>query len=482
MSFFLKLVNTYSVDPGNPLVAKALIEYLREDHRVVIFPEGRITVTGSLMKIYEGPGLIADKADASLLPIRIEGAQFTPFSYLRGIVRIRWFPKITLTILPPKKLDLPDEITGRARRELISKQLYDIMSDTMFQSSNITETLFESLLNAKSVHGGKHVIVEDIERKPMTYKRLILSSIIIGNAISKNTQRGEYLGILLPNSIANVVTFFGMQLCHRVPAMLNFTAGQNNILSACRAASLKTVYTSKKFIEISELQVIVDALIAEGIKVIYLEDIRQKTGFFAKLFGKLSSFAPGMVYRIRNGIPHKNEKNLAENPAVILFTSGSEGAPKGVVLSHTNLQSNRYQISSRVDFNPSDSVFNALPMFHSFGLNDGTLLPIISGMRVFMYPSPLHYRIVPEMCYYTNSTILFGTDTFLSNYAKYSHPYNFYSVRHIFAGAEKCRDETRKIWMEKFGIRIMEGYGVTEASPSLQPSHPCNTRLVRLED
>jgi acyl-[acyl-carrier-protein]-phospholipid O-acyltransferase/long-chain-fatty-acid--[acyl-carrier-protein] ligase len=465
VKIFLKIVNTYSVDPTNPLATKSLIEYLRHDHHVVIFPEGRITVTGSLMKIYEGPGLIADKANATLLPIRIDGAQFTPLSYLRGKVRIRWFPKITLTILEPRKIDLPESISGRERRELISLKLYDIMCDTMFLSSNTTETLFQSLLNSADVHGKKHIIVEDIERKPASYNTLILGSIILGRAIAKQTRSGEYVGILLPNSIGNVVTFFAMQAHHRIPAMINFSTGIQNILSACTTAKIKTIYTSRRFIALAELNPIIETLIAAGIHIIYLEDVKNKIGLWAKLFGKLVSFAPHYYYQRVNRINEENIDQLAASPGVILFTSGSEGKPKGVVLSHQNMQANRFQLTARVDFNPTDKVFNALPMFHTFGLNSATLLPIITGMKVFLYPSPLHYRIVPEFCYSTNSTVFFGTDTFLANYAKYAHPYNFYSLRYIFAGAEKLREGTRKIWMEKFGIRIMEGYGATEASP-----------------
>ncbi len=467
VKLFLKLTHAFPIDPTNAMATKSLIEYLRTNKRVVIFPEGRITVTGALMKIYEGPGLIADKAGATLLPVRIEGAQYSPFSYLRGKVKIHWFPKITLTILEPRVFHAPEELKGRKRREKISAQLYDIMTDSLFFSSNMQETLFQSLINSASIHGKKHMIVEDTERKPIHYGRLLLASILLGRHIAKRTQSGEYVGLLLPNSIGAIATFFGMQAHHRIPAMLNFSSGIQNLLLACRTAQIKTIYTAKKFVELAKLQSTMDALAAEGLTLVYLEDARTSMGIGTKLLGKLLSFFPETYYRFYNHITNHNIPALAAQPAVVLFTSGSEGAPKGVLLSHKNIQANRFQLAARVDFSPIDRVLNALPMFHAFGLTAGTLLPIIAGMRLFMYPSPLHYRIVPEMCYDTNATITFGTDTFLAGYAKYAHPYNFYNVRYVFAGAEKLREETRRTWMQKFGIRIFEGYGATEASPAL---------------
>jgi acyl-[acyl-carrier-protein]-phospholipid O-acyltransferase/long-chain-fatty-acid--[acyl-carrier-protein] ligase len=159
-------------------------------------------------------------------------------------------------------------------------------------------------------------------------------------------------------------------------------------------------------------------------------------------------------------------------PAVVLFTSGSEGTPKGVVLSHRNLLSNVTQVAARIDFNCSDKVFNVLPIFHSFGLTGGLVLPLVYGVPVYFYPTPLHYRAIPELIYASNATVLFGTDTFLAGYAKTANPYDLRSLRYVVAGAEPVREQTRKTYAEKFGLRILEGYGITETAPVLALNTP----------
>ena len=158
--------------------------------------------------------------------------------------------------------------------------------------------------------------------------------------------------------------------------------------------------------------------------------------------------------------------------AAVLFTSGSEGTPKGVVLSHRNMLANAAQAAARIDFGRQDKVFNVLPVFHSFGLTVGLVLPLVSGVRIYLYPSPLHYRTVAELIYGVNATIMFGTDTFLAGYARAAHPYDFRSLRYILAGAEPVRETTRRTYMEKFGLRILEGYGVTETAPALALNTP----------
>ncbi|MDX2027185.1 MAG: acyl-[ACP]--phospholipid O-acyltransferase [Alphaproteobacteria bacterium] len=458
---FLKLVDAFPLDPTNPMATKSLIDKLKQNQKCMIFPEGRITMTGSLMKIYEGPGMIADKSGAMILPIRIDGAQYSPLSRLRSKVRIRWFPKVTLTFLPPRQFSLPEDIKGRRRRQLAAAQLYDLMSQMIFDSSPVDTTLMKSLVEASRIHGGNHVIVEDQKREPVTYKSFIAKSLILAGLVNRVVAGDEkHIGLLLPNMSATAVAFFAVQSLGRVTAMLNFTAGPAQILSACKAAELRTVITSKQFIGAGKLTPVVEAIQSIGVRVVYLEDLQARIGFSGKIRALFARWVPGLVMAL-------SAKTKPDDPAVMLFTSGSEGTPKGVLLSHRNLLANRFQLGSRIDFGPQDIVFNCLPMFHAFGLTGGTLLPLLSGIKTFLYPSPLHYRIVPELIYDTNATILFGTDTFLGGYARFANPYDFYALRYVFAGAEKLKEETRRAWFDKFGIRIFEGYGATETAPVL---------------
>jgi acyl-[acyl-carrier-protein]-phospholipid O-acyltransferase/long-chain-fatty-acid--[acyl-carrier-protein] ligase len=466
---FLKIGKAYPVDPSNAMSAKTLISEVKKNKKMAIFPEGRITVTGSLMKVYEGPGMIADKADATILPIRIDGPQYTYFSKLKNFPRPFFFPKIIITILPPERITAPEELDSRSRRKYISQRLYDIMADMMFESSDYRKNLFQSLIDAAKTHDASSIIVRDIDNNNLSYRNFLMRVFILSRILSRRTAQKEFVGLMLPNSSTTAAAFFALQAIGRVPTMINFSSGIANILSCCKTADIKIIYTSRRFISKAALDELVDRL-KEIVKVVYLEDERTKISLKDKLVGLAASFMPQSYYN------HINYTPSYDDPAVVLFTSGTEGKPKAVVLSHKNIQSNRCQIAALVDFGKHDIAFNALPMFHSFGLTAGTILPILAGIQTFFYPSPLHYRIVPEIIYDIGATIMFGTDTFLNGYAKFAHPYDFYSIRYVFAGAEKLRPETRKVWFDKYGVRIFEGYGATETAPVISVNTPMHDR------
>jgi acyl-[acyl-carrier-protein]-phospholipid O-acyltransferase/long-chain-fatty-acid--[acyl-carrier-protein] ligase len=287
----------------------------------------------------------------------------------------------------------------------------------------------------------------------------LLKTFILSNLITKQTDR-DRIGIMLPNSNATLLTFLAAQANGMVTAMINFTSGASNIISSCRTAKIDIIFTSRKFVEKASFEELITALEQAAIKVIFLEDARSNLTLGLKLKCCVASFFPKTYY---------NSICLRQNPeelAVILFTSGTENLPKAVALSHNNIQANRNQVLARIDIKPYDVAFNALPMFHSFGLTT-SLIMCLGGTKVYFYPTPLHYRIIPEIIYDIGATIMFSTDTFLSNYAQYAHPYDFHTLRYVIAGAEKLKEKTRHIWAEKFGIKIFEGYGVTEAAPVL---------------
>ncbi|MCV0427717.1 MAG: AMP-binding protein, partial [Roseibium sp.] len=300
--------------------------------------------------------------------------------------------------------------------------------------------------------------LEDPLSGELSYGRLLTGVSVLGRKITQLVGNEDTVGVMLPNANGSAVTVLAVMSAGKIPAMINFTAGKENILSACRAADVTTILSSRTFVKQAKLDTLVAAL-KPHLTFVWLDEIRQEIGALDKIKGLMSRKKP---------IVQRN----ASDTAVILFTSGSEGTPKGVVLTHKNILANATQAAARIDFTPSDKVFNVLPMFHSFGLTAGTILPLISGVPTYLYPSPLHYRIIPELIYSSNATILFGTDTFLNGYARVAHAYDFRSLRYCFAGAEPVKASTRETYMERFGLRVLEGYGVTETAPVIAINTP----------
>ena len=456
---FLRFTRAMPLDPTKPMATRTLINAVKSGEPLIIFPEGRLTVTGSLMKIYDGAGLIADKTDAFVVPVRLEGLDATPFTRLaRSQIRRRWFPKVTVTVLEPVKLTVDPALKGKYRRQAAGAALYEIMSNLVYRTTSIERTVTEALIEAAELHGMGRVAVEDPISGTLSYRKLLIGARVLGEKLMPLAPEGKPIGLMLPNANGAAVTLMALMSAGRVPAMINFTAGVTNVLAACHAAKLDTIVTSRAFVEKGRLEPLIAGLQGE-IKIVYLEDVRLSVSTFDKLRGMWNCKKPLV-------------KRTASDWAAVLFTSGSEGMPKGVVLTHRNMMANTAQAAARIDFGRQDKVFNVLPVFHSFGLTVGLVLPLVSGVRIYLYPSPLHYRIVPELVYGVNATILFGTDTFLNGYARAAHAYDFRSLRYILAGAEPVKESTRRVYLEKFGLRILEGYGVTETAPALALNTP----------
>lgn len=456
----LSQVDYLTVDPSSPMAMKRVIRLIESGRPVVIFPEGRITLTGSLMKVYDGPAFVAAKTGATVVPVRLDGASRSYFSRLSGKHPRVLFPKIRLTILPERSFPMPEAASAKLRRRKAGEAMRRLMQEMLFVSRP-KQTLYSALCDASELFGRRRRLLEDMKQVEYSYNDLLKMALILSRQIERISAPGEKLGLLLPNVVPTLGLIFGLSARRRVPALLNYTAGVDAMQTACDAAQIKTIITSRAFVEQAKLGNKLAAL--AGVQFVYLEEVRERIGLADKLWLMLWAIHFPRAYAL---------PTQPEEPAVVLFTSGSEGKPKGVVLSHRAILANIAQIRSVIDFSVYDKVLNALPIFHSFGLTAGALLPVLSGASLFLYPSPLHYRVIPELAYDRSCTVLFGTSTFLGNYAKFAHPYDFYRLRYVVAGAEKLSDSVRNLWFEKFGLRIFEGYGATETAPVLAVNTP----------
>jgi acyl-[acyl-carrier-protein]-phospholipid O-acyltransferase/long-chain-fatty-acid--[acyl-carrier-protein] ligase len=327
------------------------------------------------------------------------------------------------------------------------------------------QTIFDALIAARETYGDKEIL-EDQDRKPLTYTGLIRAAFVLGRKIAAMTGPGERVGILLPSSMGVVVTYYGLHAHGRVPVMINFTAGESNIKAAIKAAGVRKVLTARRFVTQAKIDDLI-ARIGEVAEIVWLDDVRETIGLQDKLYGLMAGLMPKR-FRV---------KTDPSSPGVVLFTSGSFGAPKGVVLSQANLVANCRQVAQHIELKPEWVMFNPLPTFHCFGLTGGVLLPILHGMKAFQYPSPLHAKQIVELLPDVKASILFATDTFLNQYARVAGPNDFSTLQFVVAGAEKVRDETHHLFNTRFhGLKLLEGYGATEAAPVVAVNHPDRNR------
>jgi acyl-[acyl-carrier-protein]-phospholipid O-acyltransferase/long-chain-fatty-acid--[acyl-carrier-protein] ligase len=445
---FMQNTYTIQIDSMNPYSLKGVIEKLNKGIPLLIFPEGRVTRTGGIMKIYEGTGFAAYKTGARILPVYLKNTFSTIFSKKQGKKKI--FTPVAMSIGEVHEPINLEALPPRNRKKAAASIVYNILCNASYEAHNKPSTLGYEFIYACKKHRNR-ILYRDAAKREISYRKALTGAFILGRHLSDI--RDKNIGMLLPNLTVTALIFMGLQLFRKVPVFLNYSSGPGTLKYAMELGDLHVIVTSRKFIETIKL----DPAVFEGKRLVFIDDLNQKIHLGDKLLGLWKSVFPGTSYRV---LPDEHKET-----AVILYTSGSEGLPKGVCLSHENIISNIHQSLSKIDLRETDYLLNALPMFHSFGLTVGTILPMFAGAKVFLYVSPLHYRIIPEIAYDEGCTILMGTNTFLNGFSKKAHPYDFHTMRYIFCGAETLSDTVFEKYAKAYGIRVMSGYGVTECSP-----------------
>lgn len=454
---------TFPIDPLSPYSAKRMAEYLKQGGRLVLFPEGRMSRTGNLMKLYEGAGFLLQTVKTKIILCRIRGAERTVWAKHKGWKKL--FYKITLhfegPLYPP---EVKEQSSGKIR-ERLTRWLYDKMVEQHFRTemefgpADIPEAITEMAQNRPSF-----LVFEDALMNKLTFRKFLIGVELLSGKLSELIGEDEkVVGLIMPNAAATTVLIPSLWKVGKIPAILNYSSGADTMLKCSEVCKIKTIITSKTFI--GRIRLDIEKFESRGISIIYVEEIRQRVTEMEKT---------EVFIRSLFALPELKNTNasLANTTAVILFTSGSEGIPKGVELTHSNILANIRQLLAVVDIRDDDRLFACLPFFHSFGLTIGMFVPLVRGVYSFIYPSPLHYRLVPVVFYEKDCTIMFSTNTFLNGYLRRAHPYDFHKMRLLFAGAEKVQPSTTKDFAEKFGVRILEGYGVTECSPVLSVNTP----------
>jgi len=455
-----RLFDGWQADLSEPMTLRRLARLVAAGRSVVVFPEGRVSRTGSLMKLYDAPAVVAARSGVTVVPVHLAGTGETHRVGAATRLRNLLGRRIRVHVGAPARLVLPGGLPARERRRQAAARLSVLMQRTLVEARP-RRSLFSALIDAAEQHGRSIRIMEDVSQVEQSYAALLKAALALGRLMSRESREGEIVGVLMPNVFPAVGLVFGLSAFGRAPAILNYSAGPEALRHSVEVAGIRTVVTSRKFVQTARLERLLRAL--QGARVLYLEDLRECLTIADKLW--LVGWALRSPRRVAVASP-------PDSTAVVLFTSGSEGKPKGVAISHDGLLANMAQMSAVIDFGIRDKFLNALPMYHVYGLVACTLMPLLYGARLFLYTNPLHYRIVPEIAYGRDCTYLFGTSTFLGHYARNAKPYDFRSIRYVVSGGEKLNSEVQRLYAEKFGLRILEGYGATEAGPALALNAP----------
>ena len=459
---------TFPVDTSSPYAVKRMAEFLQDNGKLVLFSEGRISLTGTLGKVFDGTGFLLNKTKARVICCYLRGAYRLPLS--PNADHKKWFPRVSAHFSDVLSAPVFDMFKPLERRTRLSEWLRDRLTAQQFETEqafsprNVLAAVVETAASQMNL-----TILEDMTGTELTYRRLLTGTRLLARQWRRILASDPApIGVLMPNVNAAPLVFLSLWSAGKVPAPLNYSSGMASMLACIRLAGIRQLITSRAFLERAHIPA--EPFTEAGITLLWLEDINGRIGKISRLMTLLAvSLRPRALGVLQ----------APEETAVILFTSGSEGTPKGVSLSHANITANIHQMLAVNDFQDTDRLFNCLPMFHSFSLTVGTLLPLARGIFIFLYPSPLHYRAIPSVFYDKNCTILPEHEHVLNGYARRAHPYDFRSLRYLFAAAEKIQGSTMDLWARRFGVPCSRRTAPPNTAPPSRPTRRWRPNMDR---
>ncbi|MGH9675901.1 MAG: AMP-binding protein, partial [Candidatus Acidiferrum sp.] len=425
---------------------------LQDGELVCIFPEGQMTRIGQMLPFRRGMERIIKGVDVPIIPVNLDGVWGSIFSFAGG--RFLWkFPRH----LPyPVRVTFGKPMSSTATSQEVRKAVQDLGAEAFARRRKHMHTLPRSFVHTARRHPFR-LAMADGQRPKLTYFQALAGAIVLSRRLRKHWDGQKMVGILLPPSVPAAQVNFAAMLMGKVPVNLNYTVSNEALLSCAGQCDLKTVVTARVFLEKVKVQSPADTL--------FIEDIAKDPGFREKL---LALFAAGLFpFSLLQTFCGASAATQLDDLATVIFSSGSTGEPKGVLLTQFNVAANVEQLIQVFMLHSDDRILGILPFFHSFGFTATLCLPTAAAIGAVFHPNPLDSRVIGALVNKYSVTMLLATPTFLNNYTRRCEPEDFGSLRFVMAGAEKLPDRIAQSFEDRFGIRPQEGYGCTECSPAV---------------
>ena len=458
--WFFRLTKAIPVGAGGPRDVVASIHAARKEleagHVVCIFAEGAISRTGNTLPFRRGLEKIVTNLDVPVIPVHLDRLWGSIFSFERGKFLWKWPKRVPYPVTVSFGASMPSTVSADQVRQAI----LELGSDAVVHSKQPDDRLDLQMIRTARRHWNKFAMANGSGRQ-LNFCHTITGSLLIARWINKERPSERMIGLLLPPSVGGALANAGVTIAGRASVNLNFTAGREAISSSIAQCGLRTIITSKTFLEKAKIEA------PEG--AVSLEDVLSKTSRFGKISAIL--MARCLPARLITSLYGQSDCT-PDSVAAVIFSSGSSGVPKGVMLSHYNVLSNIRAMSQVFWVSDQDRVVGTLPFFHSFGYTVTIWLPLVSGCGALYHNNPMEANKVGELVAEHKGTLLLSTPTFCASYTRKCAREEFASLRFVLVGAEKLRESVATAFREKFGVELLEGYGCTEMSPVVAVNGP----------